>query len=466
MKPLVLSLFCALSLAVAPSALARTWHVPAYCPTIQAAVDSAAAGDTVLVATGVYSDCTHLDAYGGLNCLILKSGVCVRSEPLRPGGTTGGAVLDAGGLGRCVFCQDVDEATILEGLTFTGGQATGTWPSYSGGGIFCFNASPTIRDCRFTENTATYGAGLCCESSSSVTIADCVFAGNTAVVGGGMFCDDSACSVSGTVFTGNESSSHGGAVSCRFGAIADFSGCTFHGNSSSEFSGALLSNSGSAITLLNTIVAFSLQGSAVHCIAPTSTVTLENCDVFGNAGGDWVGCIADQSSLAGNFSADPQFCDAGTGNLRISFWSPCAAWSSGIGLVGALRVGCRGYAVERLEGDHGDSDPDPRTDVAEGDDLPIRVLTLGPAMPNPFNPWTELTYVIPAGGDPSRVVLDIFDATGRRVRRLVDANQGAGMHRVGWNGTDDGDSPVASGVYFCRIQWNGQSRSERMVLLR
>jgi hypothetical protein len=91
---------------------------------------------------------------------------------------------------------------------------------------------------------------------------------------------------------------------------------------------------------------------------------------------------------------------------------------------------------------------------------------LGPAVPNPFNPTTEISYGIPAGAEPSRVVVDIFDATGRAVTNLVDAEQGPGTYRAVWNSTDRNGARVASGVYFYRIIWNGKSETKRMVLLK
>ncbi len=86
--------------------------------------------------------------------------------------------------------------------------------------------------------------------------------------------------------------------------------------------------------------------------------------------------------------------------------------------------------------------------------------------PNPFNPVTEITYVVPAGSTPSPVRLDVFDATGRMVRGLVDSEQEPGSYRVTWDGTNHDGVPVASGVYFCRITWNDKSETKRMVLLQ
>lgn len=85
-------------------------------------------------------------------------------------------------------------------------------------------------------------------------------------------------------------------------------------------------------------------------------------------------------------------------------------------------------------------------------------------IPNPFNPQTEIRYDLPAGG--GRVRLDIFDIKGHRVRTLVDAVQAGGAQRVFWNGLDDGDHALPSGIYFYRLRAPGCDTAMKMILLR
>jgi hypothetical protein len=104
----------------------------------------------------------------------------------------------------------------------------------------------------------------------------------------------------------------------------------------------------SSPTLANTIIAFSTQGAAVGC-SDNSSVTLTCCDIYGNAGGDWVGCIAGQNGINGNFSADPLFCDPGNADFTLDSRSPCLPGShpDGVncGLIGALGEGCGIFTV-------------------------------------------------------------------------------------------------------------------------
>lgn len=92
---------------------------------------------------------------------------------------------------------------------------------------------------------------------------------------------------------------------------------------------------------------------------------------------------------------------------------------------------------------------------------PARLLANAP---NPFNPVTSIAYELARVG---RVRLDVFDATGARVRTLVDAPRAAGTHRASWTGTDDAGRAVSSGVYFYRLAIDGAVVDTRkMVLLK
>jgi hypothetical protein len=90
-------------------------------------------------------------------------------------------------------------------------------------------------------------------------------------------------------------------------------------------------------------------------------------------------------------------------------------------------------------------------------------LRLG-AAPNPFRPATTIRFDLPA---PSRVTLTIHDVAGRAVRRLVEGEQRpAGTGFVAWAGDDEAGRGVAAGVYFCRLETDGGSRTSRIVRAR
>ena len=88
---------------------------------------------------------------------------------------------------------------------------------------------------------------------------------------------------------------------------------------------------------------------------------------------------------------------------------------------------------------------------------------LYPNTPNPFNPATVIRFQLFEAG---RVRLEVFDLRGRRVKTLVDATKPAGVYSLRWDGRDDSQRSVASGVYVSRLRVNGVSESRRMTLVR
>jgi glycosidase len=104
------------------------------------------------------------------------------------------------------------------------------------------------------------------------------------------------------------------------------------------------------------------------------------------------------------------------------------------------------------------------TDVDPGDGAPPRTgLRLEQNHPNPFNPSTTIRYTLPA---PAHVRLGIYDAAGREVAVIRDEVQPEGEQFARWDGVDGGGQPVGTGVYFVRLDADGESRRAKMTLVR
>ena len=78
--------------------------------------------------------------------------------------------------------------------------------------------------------------------------------------------------------------------------------------------------------------------------------------------------------------------------------------------------------------------------------------------PNPFNPTTNIIYEVP---NSTNVKIIIYDSTGREIKTLVNAMKDSGTYEVRFDGTG-----LASGVYFYRLQMNGNSIVKQMLLLK
>ncbi|MCB1184268.1 VCBS repeat-containing protein [bacterium] len=92
----------------------------------------------------------------------------------------------------------------------------------------------------------------------------------------------------------------------------------------------------------------------------------------------------------------------------------------------------------------------------------LSALAVKHPRPNPFNPRVVLRYAAPAGAD---VRLRILDVRGREIVRLP-APVGDGWQSVTWDGRDASGGGVPSGQYFFEITAGGETRTERMTLVR
>ena len=231
----------------ANSMSARTWHVPTEVPTIKQAVeDSAAYGDTVLVAPGVYGT-----ASGETFPVNMTSGITLTSESGAPLTT-----IDANTTGSVISCINCDHNTEISGFTITGGYAQ------DGGGIYCDGSYLTIRDNIIRDNTATSitggGGGIYCANSEPTIAHNMIIenasllcfgggiytyfcyaliehntvANNTSRWGGGIFNDNSSSVIQYNMIKGNHSELSGGGLDCYMNSSPDIIGNVVFGNSS------------------------------------------------------------------------------------------------------------------------------------------------------------------------------------------------------------------------------------------
>lgn len=299
-------------------------HVPGDFDAIQAGIDAAAYGDTVLVACGTYEE----------HDIVMKDGVVLSGETGLPGCVT----IDAGRQGRVLLCQDLGRATIMKGIDLTGGYAYGSGIDFLGGGLLCSSASPTVIRCTFTGNDGDFGGAVACWEDSSPIIDRCTFSGNTSTFGGGVYCWRSSPEIHRSTFTRN-AAHDGGAIYAEFFSSPDIAGCTISDNAAAHAGGGMYFLSASTPTVRNTIIAFSTEGEAVYCTDANSVPTLNCCNVFGNEGGDWDECIAGQLGSDGNIAEDPAFCDRESDWYSLRDDSPCAPGPE-CDLIGAWPIDC------------------------------------------------------------------------------------------------------------------------------
>jgi hypothetical protein len=376
-------------------------------PSIQAAVDAATDGDVIALTDGTFTGEGNrdIDYRGKAITVQSQSGTpeeCVidcegsetdphrgfyfrkeeQVESVLAGVTVQGGWAVSPDFGGAVRCEGGSSPTVMS-CVFSGnvGSAVGC-----GMGTFL-----PLSYCRFTENEGTYGAAIYADRSALV-IDRCEFTENRADAEGGAiftygtlakimhsafirneshsaagasFHDESGANVLECLFEGNVSSSSGGALTFWISGPNLVDRCTFVGNTAGHEGAALWSEKISAthvrnctfwgnaspdgtvlagnyqVVMQKTVVAFSTEGPGVASYE--GYAELSCCDIFGNAGGDWVGTIADQYGVNGNICEDPLFCDPESGNFELDAASPCAPFSPPnpeCDLVGAWPVGC------------------------------------------------------------------------------------------------------------------------------
>jgi hypothetical protein len=94
--------------------------------------------------------------------------------------------------------------------------------------------------------------------------------------------------------------------------------------------------------------------------------------------------------------------------------------------------------------------------------------TLRQNFPNPFNPGTHISYLIPVESD---VTIAVYDIIGREVTTLVQGRLQRGNYQAEWDGKDRRGVPVAAGVYIYRlvaagVDGNQSVISNKMLLVR
>ena len=120
-----------------------TWFVPDDFSTIQAGIDGAANGDTVIVRDGTYFELINFNG----KAITLQSEHGSAATTIH--GSRAGSVV--------TFESSEGAGTVLEGFKVTNGS------SYSGGGIYCSDSSPALANCTITNNEAySHGGGMYC----------------------------------------------------------------------------------------------------------------------------------------------------------------------------------------------------------------------------------------------------------------------------------------------------------------
>lgn len=428
------SLAMAVVLAAASTGLADIIYVPDHHDTIQEAIIASSNGDSIIVRPGPYVE--NIDFLGKAITLKSEMGADVTL-------IDGGSPPDPERASVVTFRNGEGPGSVLDGFTLTNGTGTfcGIFPgitAFCGGGIVCLNySSPTIINNIVSGNSsASEGGGIGCVRSSPTitrnTITDNQAVGNS---GGGLYVSwSSAPTISFCTVVRNWADHRGGGISNMEYSFPTVANCTFSGNVAGLTGGGMYSNR-SYPTVTNCI----FWGDTSEEIAGYLSSTTVTCS-----------CVQGGYEGTGNIDEDPLFCNPEIDDFTLCADSPCAAENyPECGKIGAWSVGCGACGPAAVPAA-----------------TPTCALDLVPNSPNPFTAWTTIRYDLPLSLAGQKVVLRVYDLSGRPVRSLVSGTPPAATHSVSWDGTDEWQQPVAGGIYFYRLMVGDQHRTRRLVLIR
>jgi hypothetical protein len=273
--------------------LGSTLHVPSQYPTIQAGIDAASDGDSVLVADGIYT------GDGNKNIDFQGKAIAVLSE-----NGADNTIIDCENEGRGVyFRHDEQPTSVFSGFMITGGYMV----EGDGGGIFVEHAHPTITNCVIASNASECnGGGIACLFSdavivncvmignagtwssggmhlnhSDVTLGHCNFKGNIAFFAGGLGCEQSQPLIVDCNFLENSATGDGGGMFIGFYSWVEIRHCVFEGNSA-ERGGGIWCYKGTAI-VERCIIAGNRanNGGGYYCDLDADNYII-NCTLSGN----------------------------------------------------------------------------------------------------------------------------------------------------------------------------------------
>lgn len=326
--------------------------------TVEAGLNAAASGNEVWVARGIYIENIELKDGVGLYGGFIGTETS-RSERNARANVT---ILDGSGVQYSTVSahEGVTASAVIDGFTIRRGNSAA-----SGGGVACWDSSPTIANNIITENWApSWGGGVYCLGGTPL------ITGNVIVANGGSGSGGIGCYDASPVITNNTIVSNSG-----------------HGIWANPYSSPIIRNN---------IVAFNTSGIRGETGSGGATVRY-NC-VYGNSKFDFSGSM----SAYNNITANPLLADSTHGNIHIQPGSPCinAGFATATGI---LPTDCDGQ--DRVQGGRVDigADESDGTMWAAGPYAVVRVSPLGNDA-NDGSSWALAKRTLQAGIDASSAV--------------------------------------------------------------
>jgi len=317
----------------------------------------------------------------------------------------------------------------------------------SGCAIYANNSQLNLSCLNICQNHSSSFGGAIYAIHSDLAISDSYLYNNSANYGGAIYAGNSQLTLLNNTICFNEAPNYGAVYYSTY-------------DSQGEDQTAILVNQ---ILWGNEPDQIYLRGTNTY----TATMIIDHCDIeAGQTGVQFQGNY-NLHWLDGNIDADPMFGEVENEFLMLQPESPC------------IDAGTAYFEWEDQV--YLDMQPDeylgPAPDIGAweseyftGTDIPEvpLVFSLQQNYPNPFNPDTKILYSLPVD---CNVNISIYNTKGQKVRTLVKEKQEKGYHSIVWNGKNNYEKPVSSGIYFYKItaknnDMNKFTKVHKMMMLK
>lgn len=360
-----------------------------------------------------------------------------------------------------------------------------------GGGAYFMNCSPVIYDSYFSHNTAVKSGGGIAFYQSGGSVERCEFIRNKTVTmsGGGFLSYFSDVKLNGNLFRENYGS-NGGGLSFFFAGYEQttsnnliiYNNAEFFGggiicfgcapkivnntvcSNSAVYGGGMDCYMGSPLTVNNVFwnnTAYSNYGHSIYLWDYESEPVIKNCVVEYGEESEGIGGSGSGINFTGeyidNIEIDPMLDSL----YNLLEGSPCI--NSGIADTSGLNLPDMDIMLNPriLNGriDIGAYESN-YTDIEENSDLNVFLLKNSP---NPFNPETNISFKL---YKDTKIKLNIYNINGKLVKTIVNHSLLRGDYNYIWNGRDENDLEVSSGIFFYKLKTDYGEETRKMLFLK
>lgn len=432
-------------------------NIPADQPTIQAGLDTAIEGDSVIVAEGIYFENITWPDINGIKLI---------------GSSEHNCVIDGDNEGPVIYyeCWDTihDSTTVIKNFTIQ----NGCWPRGAGINLRSENQF-LLENLIIKNNVAIFpnepetltnkrycvegGAGIHLDNFSSPILKSIQIIDNYSEFnGGGLFIyEDSEPRLEKVLIANNYSELNGGGISCECGSNLILINVTVSNNIASENGGGIFIYGGSStsVSVTNSIF-WNNSSEEIYFDEQSpgnSSISISYSDIQGGEEGIITNGNGIVNWFEGNIDDNPLFVDIANEDYHLTVNSPC------------IDSGDPNFPFDP-DGTISDMGAFYFDQLSSINDNEIQFVDYHLSnFPNPFNPSTTISFSVTQKS--IFVNLAIYNIKGQKIKTLINDECTKGNHSIFWGGDDDLGKPVSSGVYLYKLILNDKTKAVKKCLL-